>query len=85
MSSELTLQINKEWLRDNVKVREIMAAESGDMEAIVSILARGMASPHTGEYVGEEAGKDHLLDLSMGEFTDLMTNLRKELESAAVP
>lgn len=78
------LGIKQEWLRDNVTVAEILAAENGDMDTIISICARGLIGPE-GHFVGETDGREIILKMKMGQFTDMMESLRQSLESAAVP
>jgi hypothetical protein len=82
--SKYKLGIRQDWLRDNVTVAEILAAENGDMDTIITICARGLIGPE-GHYVGEEHGRELILKMKMGQFSDMMETLRANLESAAVP
>lgn len=62
----IKIVITQADVKKNLKIRDILAAQSGDMFKIIDILAR-FVQDDNGEMLSPEAGKEVILDLTVEE------------------
>ena len=79
----IKIRIDQAALKKSVTLRELFAAQRGEMEAIIRILSRFVFSGD--ENLSPECGRDVILDMTIEQLEAATGALRAGLQDAAVP
>jgi hypothetical protein len=83
-NTQFTLEIDAEWMDENITVDEMLQAESGEVSVIRSILSKGLVD-HNGKSIEPETAQVLLGRMKLKHFKEMMVDLRTKLEEGAVP
>lgn len=80
----INIKITQEDIKNKITLREMLAAQNGDLNASVDILSRFL-STDDGAPIAKEAGKEMLLDLTLIELEGIVKTFYTSITDAAVP
>lgn len=80
----IKIRVEQTDIKRNITLRELFAAQNGNMEAMVSVLSRFVVN-EDGKKLNAEEGKEALLDLTLEELEQATKTMFTAVLDGAVP
>ena len=80
----ITIRINQTDIKKTIKLRQILAVQSGDIGETINILGSFVVGEN-GELLTREQGKEMILDLTIEELEMATKSLYAAVSNAAIP
>ena len=80
----IKIKIDQNDIRENISIRKLLKAQSGDLETIIEILSRYTFSEE-GEKLTPEQARETVLDLTPNQLEKAMKAIYGAMADAAVP